>query len=78
MSENPLKAPRHLRAATRRWWESVVAAWQLEQHHVRLLTLAAGGSAWICKSGHYSTGTEPSHDCFRLLVKRGRDGRDAR
>jgi P27 family predicted phage terminase small subunit len=36
-----LKAPAHLKAATRRWWQSVVDDWQLEEHHVRLLTLAA-------------------------------------
>jgi P27 family predicted phage terminase small subunit len=39
-----MKAPKHLKSATRRWWESVVADWQLEPHHVRLLTLAA--EAW--------------------------------
>ena len=33
-------APRHLKAGTRRWWQSVVADWALEQHHIRLLTLA--------------------------------------
>ncbi|MBI2526752.1 MAG: P27 family phage terminase small subunit [Candidatus Rokubacteria bacterium] len=35
------KAPRHLRAATRNWWASVVAEYELEEHHVRLLTAAA-------------------------------------
>lgn len=39
-----LKAPKHLQPATRRWWQSVVADWQLEAHHVRLLTMAA--AAW--------------------------------
>ena len=38
------KAPRHLKPATRRWWLSVVADWHLEEHHIRLLTLA--GEAW--------------------------------
>ena len=38
------KAPSHLRAATRRWWESVVADFELEPHHLRLLTFAA--EAW--------------------------------
>jgi phage terminase small subunit len=38
------RAPAHLRAATRRWWADVVAEWQLDEHHVRLLTLA--GEAW--------------------------------
>ena len=34
-----------------------------------------GGSGWICRSMHYSTGTEPSHTDFRLFVKAGRDGK---
>ena len=38
------KAPRHLRPATRAWWQSVVDGWELEEHHIRLLTLAA--HAW--------------------------------
>jgi hypothetical protein len=33
------------------------------------------GSGWICSAAHCSTGTEPSHDCFRLFVKAGRDAR---
>lgn len=40
----PPRAPRHLRPATRRWWSSVVAEYELEPHHVRLLTAAA--EAW--------------------------------
>lgn len=40
----PVKAPQHLKAPTRRWWEEVCAEWDLEPHHVRLLTLA--GEAW--------------------------------
>jgi hypothetical protein len=32
------KAPRHLRAATRRWWEQVYGDYQLESHHELLLT----------------------------------------
>ena len=38
------KAPAHLRPPTRRWWESVVEEYELEPHHIRLLTLAA--EAW--------------------------------
>jgi P27 family predicted phage terminase small subunit len=38
------KPPKHLKAETRRWWASVVAGYVLEDHHVRLLTLA--GEAW--------------------------------
>lgn len=38
------QAPKHLRLPTRKWWASVVAEYQLEDHHIRLLTLAA--EAW--------------------------------
>src|SRR6266540_1901499 len=34
-------APAHLEAATAAWWVEVVASWELDAHHVRLLTLAA-------------------------------------
>lgn len=34
-------APRHLRLATRAWWNNVVANFELDQHHTRLLQLAA-------------------------------------
>jgi hypothetical protein len=36
------------------------------------------GSGWICSKHHFSTGKEPDHTAFRLFVKHGRDGRDAR
>mgnify|MGYP001544198617 CR=1 FL=1 len=36
-----LKAPAHLTMPTRRWWLSVHREYSLEEHHVRLLTLAA-------------------------------------
>jgi P27 family predicted phage terminase small subunit len=35
------KPPKHLRPATRKWWSSVVQDYELEAHHLRLLTLAA-------------------------------------
>jgi P27 family predicted phage terminase small subunit len=38
------KAPRHLKPPTQVWWSNVVETWQLEEHHIRLLTLA--GEAW--------------------------------
>lgn len=38
------KTPAHLRAATAKWWRSVNADFDLDPHHVRLLTLAA--EAW--------------------------------
>jgi len=34
------RAPQHLRPATRRWWRSVVADFDLDLHHLRLLQLA--------------------------------------
>jgi phage terminase small subunit len=37
-------APRHLAVATRRWFDQVLVDYDLEPHHVRLLTLAA--EAW--------------------------------
>ena len=39
-----LKAPVHLKPATRHWWMSVNNEYCLEDHHRRLLTLA--GEAW--------------------------------
>jgi len=39
-----MKAPKHLQAATRRWFSSTIADFELEPHHIRLLTLA--GEAW--------------------------------
>lgn len=39
-----LTPPRHLRKATKAWWKSVVTEWELDEHHVRLLTLAC--EAW--------------------------------
>jgi len=44
MSSKLPKAPKHLKAATKRWWESIVREYVLESHHLRLLTLA--GEAW--------------------------------
>lgn len=34
------RAPAHLAPATRAWWSSVLTEYALEQHHIRLLTLA--------------------------------------
>ena len=36
--------PKHLRTATKRWFIHVTENFELEQHHIRLLTLAA--QAW--------------------------------
>lgn len=54
------KAPAHLRPATRTWYRKVVADFRLEEHHLRLLQLAA--EAWdraeearevVAKAGPY-------------------------
>ncbi|MBZ9904792.1 hypothetical protein LB557_02060 [Mesorhizobium sp. BR115XR7A] len=42
--DNQPKPPAHLRAATKRWFKSVLDEYSLEGHHIRLLTLAA--EAW--------------------------------
>jgi phage terminase small subunit len=39
-----MKAPKHLRPATRRWFKSVADRYSLEEHHFRLLLLAS--EAW--------------------------------
>jgi len=36
-----MKAPSHLRAATRTWWKSIADTYELEAHHLSLLTAAA-------------------------------------
>jgi phage terminase small subunit len=36
-----VKPPKHLRAATSAWWAEVVAEYELESHHIRLLTKAS-------------------------------------
>ena len=38
------RAPAHLRPDTKAWWLHVHAGWRLEEHHSRLLTMAA--EAW--------------------------------
>lgn len=42
--EGTPKPPRHLRAETRKWFLDVTKAYELEEHHCRLLALA--GEAW--------------------------------
>jgi phage terminase small subunit len=34
------RAPAHLAPATRSWWSGVLSEFALEEHHIRLLTLA--------------------------------------
>jgi hypothetical protein len=38
------QAPKYLKPATRKWWRQVLENYELAEHHVKLLTLAA--SAW--------------------------------
>ena len=40
MKKKP-KAPAHLKEPTRLWWRNVMREWALEEHHIRVLTLAA-------------------------------------
>ena len=39
-----VRAPKHLSAASRRWYEDVAGNYQLDPHHLKLLELA--GSSW--------------------------------
>lgn len=41
MKRETPQAPSHLRPETRRWWAQIASEWQLEPHHLQLLTLAA-------------------------------------
>ena len=38
------RPPKELRSETKRWWRQIVSDYELESHHLRLLTLA--GLAW--------------------------------
>ncbi len=44
MTEKEIKAPKYLKKATKDWFNSVINDYELEPHHIRLLTLAA--EAW--------------------------------
>ena len=44
------KAPDHLKTETREWWASVVEDYELEPHHLRLLTLAAESWDRCCQA----------------------------
>jgi len=35
------RAPAHLRPSTRKWWRTTAEDYQLEPHHLKVLTLAA-------------------------------------
>jgi phage terminase small subunit len=48
-ARKPPSPPSHLRGATRRWWLAVHEAYELEEHHVRLLTSAC--ESWDCAQG---------------------------
>lgn len=39
--ERRIRAPQHLSTESRKWWVEVCTEYELEGHHVRLLTLAA-------------------------------------
>ncbi len=40
--------------------------------------VTSGGSAWVCTRMHFSVGSDLDHTAFRLIVQKGRDGRDRR
>jgi len=40
--KSPLRPPRHLSKSSKRWWAKIIGTWQLEPHHVELLSQAAG------------------------------------
>ena len=40
LAKNTPRPPDYLRPETRQWFASVVADWELQSHHIRLLTLA--------------------------------------
>jgi phage terminase small subunit len=44
MGKEKYHAPKHLRPATRRWVEQVVADYVIESHHLKLLLMA--GESW--------------------------------
>jgi len=48
--KNSLKAPSHLRADTQAWWTSVCSDYDLDAHHVMLLTLAAESWDRCCEA----------------------------
>ena len=52
-------APAYLAPLTRAWWEAVVSRWQLEDHHIRLLTLAAAVSNCNQVLGRFPPRTAP-------------------
>lgn len=51
------RAPRHLEAATRRWWDSVLNDYELGEHHLHLLQLAC--EAWDrCQAARAALGAQ--------------------
>lgn len=45
-----ITAPKHLRAATRRWFEATAIEFELEEHHLKLLTLASENWDRCCEA----------------------------
>jgi phage terminase small subunit len=41
LAKNTPEPPDYLQPSTREWFRSVVADWELQSHHLKLLTLAA-------------------------------------
>lgn len=44
MEHHEFVTPEHLESDTKAWYETVLSTWELDEHHKRILALAAG--AW--------------------------------
>jgi P27 family predicted phage terminase small subunit len=53
-----VKIPSHLKTITKKWFKQVLADYELEPHHIKVLTLAC--EAW-----------ERAQDCQAILSKEG-------
>jgi phage terminase small subunit len=82
MKKTGLKPPKYLQKETKRWWKLVTSRWVLEEHHTRLLTLAAG--AWdraeqarglLAIHGLTYTDAKTGRPCSRPEVAIERDSR---
>ena len=52
--------------------------WQAHKSYDLGDVITHSGSSWVCITAHVGGQHFPDHGFWRLLVKKGRDGRDAR
>jgi P27 family predicted phage terminase small subunit len=50
MAKKTHSAPSHLSEASRSWWRHVVAQWTLEEHHIKVLTMACEAYDRACEA----------------------------